>query len=74
MGLVGAFHAFGVNPRSEASGDRVSARTYRCSECDNEVRVDSDLSPPRCLICKRNSWEPLEAAPDPVVVRWEMKR
>ena len=66
MGLVGALHAFFVD--SEPSQDHVPARTYRCTECDNEVRVDSDQSPPRC-ICKSNSWKPLEAVQDPVVVR-----
>jgi hypothetical protein len=67
MGLVGAFHAF-MFDRSEPSPDRVSASVYRCTECDNEVRVDSVRSLPRCLICKSDAWEP-RAAHDPVVVR-----
>jgi hypothetical protein len=73
MGLVGAFHALGVD-REEPDPNRVSARTYRCTECDNDVRVDSDQSPPRCLICKSDAWEPLEAAEDPVVLRRVTKR
>jgi len=68
MGLAGAFHAW-LFDRSEAGADRPAARTYRCTQCDNEVRVDSDQGLPRCLICKSNSWEPRDRAPDPVVVR-----
>ena len=60
MGLVGAFHAFLVEPER---------RTYRCTECDNEVTVDRDQRPPRCLICKGDKWEPLEASHNPSVAR-----
>jgi predicted Zn-ribbon and HTH transcriptional regulator len=73
MGLVGAFHVFVVD-RSEASPDRVSRQAYRCTECDNEVRVDPVQNPPRCLICKSNSWAPLGAGEEPFVVRRAAKR
>jgi hypothetical protein len=68
MGLVGAFHAFLVD-RSEPIPNHVSSGTYRCTECDNEVRTDSTQSLPRCLICKGNAWEPVEATYEPVVMR-----
>jgi hypothetical protein len=69
MGLVGAFNARFYLHRSEPGPDRVSARTYRCTECDNEVRIDPDQGLPPCLICKSNAWERRETAQDPVVVR-----
>jgi hypothetical protein len=68
MGLVAAFGAFPFD-RSEPIPNRVSARTYRCTECDNEVRVDPVQSLPPCLICKTHSWEAIEAAQEPVVTR-----
>ena len=73
MGLAGAFHAFWFD-RSERISDYGSPAGYRCTECDNEVRVDGDQALPACLICKRYSWEPLEAAPEPVVLRRVVER
>jgi hypothetical protein len=68
MGLVSGIHAFRVD-RSEALPDRDFARTFRCTECDNEVTVGAGQSVPPCLICKGHSWEPREATQDPVVRR-----
>ena len=69
MGLVAGFHAF-LFDRPEQIENRVAARTYRCTECDNEVRVDGPQSLPPCLICRTtNAWQPLEAAQDFVAVR-----
>jgi hypothetical protein len=72
MGLLGAFHAFLVD-RAEPIPNRVSAGSYRCTECDSEVKVAPDQTLPPCLICKSYSWEPLEAAQEPVVVRTRVR-
>jgi hypothetical protein len=66
MGLVSAFHAFWFH-RPERVSNRPSGGTYRCTECDNEVRVHPEQRLPLCVVCKRFSWEPLELAPEPLV-------
>ncbi len=68
MGLVSGIHAFLADP-SEPLRDGDLARTFRCTECDNEVTVGAGQSVPLCLICKSNSWEPSEAVQHPVVHR-----
>lgn len=73
MGLVGAFHAL-LFDRSEPIPAYAFAGAYRCTECDNEVTVNPDQSPPPCLICKSCSWEPLEVARELVIVRQAAKR
>ena len=74
MGLAGAFHAQFLFDRPEPIPDRFSAKRYRCTQCDNEVRIDPTQSLPRCVICKISAWEPLEAAQRPVVVTRVAKR
>jgi hypothetical protein len=55
MGLVASFYAFVDRP--ERVPDDGPAVTYRCMNCDNEIRIDRDQSLPPCLICKGYSWE-----------------
>ena len=68
MGLVGALHGFFFDC-SASEPDLGTPATFRCRECDNELRIDPGRSLPACLVCKAHSWEPVEAAEEPLVVR-----
>jgi Zn finger protein HypA/HybF involved in hydrogenase expression len=39
------------------SGSDVSAGTYRCTQCGNELAVQSTQSLPPCPECQNGSWE-----------------
>ncbi len=39
------------------SGSDVSAGTYRCTECGNELTVQSTESLPPCPECQNGTWE-----------------
>jgi Zn finger protein HypA/HybF involved in hydrogenase expression len=50
------------------SGSDVSAGTYRCTECGNEIQMSSSQSIPPCPSCSNQSWEAVsggDAASDP---------
>ncbi len=50
------------------TGSDVSAGTYRCANCGNEITTSSVGSLPPCPSCDNNSWEAKsggDAAPDP---------
>jgi Zn finger protein HypA/HybF involved in hydrogenase expression len=50
------------------AGSDVSAGTYRCTECSNEMTVSSVKSLPPCPQCNNNSWYAVtggDAADDP---------
>lgn len=50
------------------SGSDVSAGTYRCTNCGNEITTGSVKSLPPCPQCSSNSWEAVtggDAAEDP---------
>ena len=50
------------------TGSDVSAGTYRCTECGNEITVGSVKSLPPCPRCDNNSWYAVtggDAADDP---------
>lgn len=39
------------------AGSDVSAGTYRCTECGNELQVESTTHMPPCAKCGAGSWE-----------------
>ena len=41
------------------AGSDVSAGTYKCTECGNELTVQSTESLPPCPECQNGSWETL---------------
>jgi Zn finger protein HypA/HybF involved in hydrogenase expression len=50
------------------TGSDVSAGTYRCTECGNEITIGSAKSLPPCPQCSNSSWEAVtggDAADDP---------
>jgi Zn finger protein HypA/HybF involved in hydrogenase expression len=50
------------------SGSDVSAGTYRCTNCGNEITTSSVSSLPPCPECSGSSWETVsggDAAADP---------
>ena len=66
MGLLDFLKGKGAEPIP--SGSDVSAGTYRCTECGNEITTGSVKSLPPCPQCSNNAWEALtggDAARDP---------
>jgi hypothetical protein len=66
MGLLDFLRGKGAEPIP--SGSDVSAGTYRCTECGEEIKTGSVKSLPPCPQCSNNSWEAIsggDAAGDP---------
>lgn len=50
------------------AGSDVSAGTYRCTNCGNEITMDSQSSIPPCPACNNGEWETVrggDSAADP---------
>jgi Zn finger protein HypA/HybF involved in hydrogenase expression len=66
MGFLDFFRA--QEGESIPTGSDVSAGTYRCTECGNEIKTGSVQSLPPCPECNNNSWDAVtggDAAADP---------